>query len=241
MDVLCECWRGKIDLVKEIERLDRLEIKLLPIEDKNYPKLLKQIDFAPFLLYVKGDILELNRPAIAVVGSRKMTEYGQRATSLLVSQLAKKLTVVSGLARGVDGWAHRVCLQAGGRTIAVLGHGLDRIYPPENRPLAEEIVKRGGALVSEYPLGFPINKINFPQRDRIIAGLSLGTLVIEGGQKSGTKITAGFTADYGREVFCVPGPIDSAQSLGAAELIQQGAKLVTRVEEIYEELNLEPS
>jgi DNA processing protein len=234
-----ENWRGKTDLDREMERLARLEIKLLLIEDINYPKLLKQIEFAPFLLYVKGDISELNRPAIAIVGSRKMTEYGRRVTSLLVSQLAKKLTIVSGLARGVDGWAHRVCLQVGGKTIAVLGHGLDRIYPPENRPLAEDVIKRGGVLISEYPLGYPINKINFPQRDRIIAGLTQGTLVIEGGQKSGTKITAGFAADYGREVFCVPGPIDSATSSASAELIQQGAKLVTRVEDIYEELNID--
>ncbi len=234
-----EKWRQKTDINKETEKLQKSEIKILTIEDNNYPKLLKETDFAPFILYVKGNILRLNQPGITVVGTRKMTDYGRRAAIRFVSELAKKLVIVSGLARGVDGWAHRVCLRENGQTIAVLGHGLDTIYPPEHRSLAEEIVRHGGALVSEYPLGYPISRINFPQRDRILAGLTLGTLVIEGGQKSGTKITAGFAADYGREVFCVPGPIDSTQSAASAELIQQGAKLVAKVQDIYDELNID--
>lgn len=234
---LNQAWKNQRDLDRELKRLEGYQIRVIAIEDKRYPKLLKETDFAPFLLYVKGNILLLNQPGITVVGTRQMTEYGRRATSRLVSGLVKKLTIVSGLARGVDGWAHRVCLREQGKTVAVLGHGLDTIYPPDHRGLADEIIKSGGALVSEYPLSYPINKINFPQRDRILAGLTLGTLVIEGGQKSGTKITAGFAADYGREVFCVPGPIDSPQSAGSAELIQQGAKLVTKVEDIFEELN----
>lgn len=231
-------WRQGRNLDKDRRRLETAQIRSITIEDNNYPKLLKETDYPPFLLFVKGHIEILNQPGLTVIGTRKMTEYGRRATGRFVSGLAKKLTIVSGLARGVDGWAHRVCLGNKGKTVAVLGHGLERIYPAEHRGLAEEIVNSGGALVSEYPLDYPIGKTNFPQRDRILAGLSLGTLVIEGGQKSGTKITAGFAADYGREVFCVPGPIDSPVSAGPAELIQQGAKLVTKVEDILEELDL---
>lgn len=229
-------WQNNQNLDKEMERLERYQIKAITIEDNNYPILLKETDYPPFILFVKGAVDILSQPGLTVIGTRKMTEYGRKVTSCLVSQLAKKLTIVSGLARGVDGWAHRECLGGGGKTIAVLGHGLERVYPAEHRGLAEEIVKSGGALVSEYPLDYPISKTNFPQRDRLLAGLSLGTLVIEGGQKSGTKITAGFAADYGREVFCVPGPIDSPASAGPAELIQNGAKLVTKVEDILEEL-----
>jgi DNA processing protein len=221
-----------------MEKLRLDQIKPVIIEDTNYPKLLKETDYPPFILYVKGSIDILNQPSLTVVGTRKMTEYGRRAASRLVSRLAKKLVIVSGLARGIDGWAHRVCLGNQGKTVAVLGHGLERIYPLEHRGLAEEIVRSGGALVSEYPLDYPISKTNFPQRDRLLAGLSLGTLVIEGKEKSGTKITAGFAADYGREVFCVPGSIDSPASAGPAQLIQSGAKLVTKAEDIFEEINL---
>lgn len=232
-------WQNQLDLDMEMERLERYQIRTITIEDKRYPKLLKETDFAPFILYVKGSVDVLNHPGLTVIGTRKMTEYGRQATNLFVSSLAKKLVIVSGLARGVDGWAHRACLGNRGKTVAVLGHGLERIYPPEHAGLAEEIVSSGGALVSEFPLDYPISKQNFPQRDRILAGLTLGTLVIEGGQKSGTKITAGFAADYGREVFCVPGPIDSPNSAGPAELIQQGAKLVMRADDIFDELNLD--
>ena len=231
-------WQNNKDLDKEMERQERYQIRAITIEDKRYPKLLKEIDFAPFILFIKGSIEVLNRPGITVVGTRKMTEYGRQVTGKLVRELAKKLTIFSGLARGVDGWAHRVCLGVGGKTVAVLGHGLERIYPPEHAGLAEEIISHGGALVSEFPLDYQLNKQNFPRRDRILAGLTLGTLVIEGGEKSGTKITAGFAADYGREVFCVPGPIDSPTAAGPALLIQQGAKLVTKVEDIWEELSL---
>ncbi|MBU2051656.1 DNA-processing protein DprA, partial [Patescibacteria group bacterium] len=233
-----EKWRQGRDLDKDMLRLETAQIRSITIEDKDYPKLLKETDYPPFIIFVKGKVNILNQPGLTVIGTRKMTEYGRRVTNRIVSELAKKLTIVSGLARGVDGWAHRVCLGNKGKTIAVLGHGLDRVYPAEHRGLAEEIARSGGALVSEYPLDYPISRANFPQRDRILAGLSLGTLVIEGGQKSGTKITAGFAADYGREVFCVPGPIDSPASAGPAELIQNGAKLVTKVEDIWEELNL---
>ncbi|MFH0942556.1 MAG: DNA-processing protein DprA [Candidatus Beckwithbacteria bacterium] len=234
-------WRKNRNLDQELIRLSRQEVRVLTIEDKNYPKILKEIDSPPFLLFIKGSAECLNQPSLTVVGSRRMTGYGQRATTKLVGELSKNLVIISGLARGIDGWAHRVCLKACGKTVAVLGHGLDRIYPREHQALADEIVRSNSCLVSEFPFDYPIEKINFPQRDRILAGLSLGTLVIEGGQRSGTKITAGFAADYGREVFCVPGPIDSEVSTGTAELIQQGAKLVTKPEDVLDELKLPES
>lgn len=232
-------WRNDRNLDRETEQLERYQIRAVAIDDKNYPKLLKETDFAPFIIFVKGAVEALNRPGITVVGTRKMTGYGRRVVGRLVPELAKKLTIVSGLARGIDGWTHRVCLAAGGTTAAVLGHGLERIYPPEHQSLAGEILAAGGALISEFPLNYPLHKQNFPRRDRILAGLTLGTLVIEGGEKSGTKITAGFAADCGREVFCVPGPIDSPAAAAPAGLIQQGAKLVTKVEDIFEELHLD--
>ncbi|MDZ7587422.1 MAG: DNA-processing protein DprA [Patescibacteria group bacterium] len=231
-------WQNKLGLDKEMEELGKRLIKVITIEDKRYPKILKEIDSPPFILYVKGKVEELNRPGLAVVGTRKPTEYGRKAVRQLVPEIAKKLVIVSGLARGIDSLSHWQCLQTKGKTVAVLGHGLEQIYPSENIRLAQEIVHQGGCLVTEYPLNYPMDKVNFPQRNRIIAGLTLGTLVIEGGQRSGTKITANMAADYGREVFCVPGPINSELSLAPAELIQNGAKLVTKAEDIWDELNL---
>lgn len=232
-------WQEKTNLDKETEQLKRQLIKVITIEDKSYPKLLKETDYQPFILFIKGSVEILSQACLAVVGTRQPTSYGRKAAQKLVTELVKhKLVIVSGLARGIDGLCHRSCLQAGGRTVGVLGHGLERIYPPEHGRLAQQIVSSGGALVTEYPLEFPISKTNFPQRDRIMAGLSLGTLVIEGRTRSGSKITANFAADYGREVFCLPGPIDSQMSATPAELIQTGAKLVTKVEDILEELRL---
>lgn len=226
----------KRDLDQEMEELNKRLIKIITIEDKKYPKLLKETDSPPFILYVKGDVNVISQPGLAVVGTRRPTDYGRKAVFRLVPEISKKLIIVSGLARGIDSLSHWQCLQSKGQTIAVLGHGLERIYPVENQRLADVIVAGGGALVTEYPLNFPMDKTNFPLRNRIIAGLTLGTLVIEGGERSGTKITANFAADYGREVFCVPGPIGNPQSEGPAQLIQQGAKLVTKVEDIWEEL-----
>jgi len=232
-------WRRQTDLDRQMERMERGLIKIILIEDKEYPKLLKEIDSPPIILYIKGRMEVLKRASLTVVGTRKMTEYGRRATERLVGGLVKKgLVIVSGLARGVDGWAHRVCLGNKGETIAVLGNGLDRVYPREHKGLADQIIVSGGAVMTEYPLDYPIERFNFPQRDRILAGLSLGTLVIEGGVKSGTKITANMAADYGREVFCVPGSIESEVSKGTAELIQTGAKLVVRAEDVLEEISL---
>ena len=209
----------------------------ISIGDKFYPKLVSQIANPPQKLYAEGNLKLLNQPAITVVGSRNMTGYGQKVSSFLVRDLvANNLVIVSGLARGVDAWAQQTCLRFGGKTIAVLAHGLDKIYPPENRSLAEEIIKKGGLWLSQYPPKTPIKVSNFRERDRLMAALSAGTLVIEGKSKSGTKITASYAVDFGREVFAVPGPIDSPNAIGPAELIQQGAKLVLTVEDILDEL-----
>lgn len=230
-------WRRDKDLDKELEELARREIKLIRLDDKRYPRLLKEMALPPLVLFVKGKIKVLNQLAVTVVGTRQMTDYGRQVVERLVGDLVKKgVVIVSGLARGIDGMAHRVCLGGGGKTVAVLGHGLERVYPSEHRSLAEEIVRAGGALVTEYPLRYPVRRGNFPARDRIMAGLSWGTLVVEGAKKSGTKITATQAVESGREVWAVPGPIDSPQSQAAADLIQEGAKLVTKVEEIMEDL-----
>jgi len=237
-----QAWKKGKDLDREMEELGRREIKIVTVDDKEYPKLLKEIDTAPFVLFVKGSVKLLSQAGVTVVGTRQMSQYGGRVVERLVKGLVKaRLVIVSGLARGIDGRAHRVCLDSGGKTVAVLGHGLEKIYPPEHLSLAEEIVKAGGSLMSEYPLGYPISRGNFPARDRLMAGLSLGTLVIEGKQKSGTKITASWAAEYGREVWAVPGSIDSPASQAAADLIQEGAKLVVKVEDVLEELNLSGS
>lgn len=219
--------------------LKKQGIKLYFLAEKNYPTRLSEIDNPPQILYVKGEIKPEDELAIAVVGTRRITPYGRQITENLTADLvAQGLTIVSGMARGVDSVAHKAALQMAGRTIAVLGCGLDICYPPENKGLMEEIIKHG-AVASEFPLGYPALRANFPARNRIIAGLSLGILVTEGAEKSGTKITAKWAADQGREVFAVPGPITSKMSQGPADLIKLGAKLVTNVNDILEELNLE--
>jgi len=232
-------WKKNYDLEKEMEEVNKRLIKVITIEDERYPKLLKEVDIAPFILFVKGRVDILSENCLAVVGTRKITDYGKSAVKKLVRDLVKEnLVIVSGLARGVDSWAHRVCLGNKGKTVAVLGHGLDRIYPRENIRLAEEIVKSGGALVSEYPVNYSISKGNFPARNRIVAGMSLGVLIIEGAHRSGTKITANWAVDFNREVMAVPGPINSQQSQAPADLIKQGAKLVNSAEDVMEELNI---
>lgn len=223
--------RTKLDLEKEL-------ISFLTLKDEDYPALLKEISDPPFVLYLKGKLLPSDQKALAVVGTRKITPYGREITEKFTSWLvAQRFTIVSGLARGVDSVAHRVALGNGGRTLAVLGCGLNEIYPPEHKSLALEIAKNG-ALVSEYPLGMPALPTNFPLRNRIISGLSLGVLVTEGESKSGTKITAKYAAEQGREVFAVPGPITSPTSAAPSELIKLGAKLVMSLEDILEELSL---
>ncbi len=190
----------------------------------------------PFLLYLKGEVKKKDIDALAIVGTRRATTYGKLITRRLARALARKgVTIVSGLARGIDTAAHQGALEVGGRTIAVLGSGIDIIYPGENKKLAEEIAKRG-AVVSEYSLGTQPNALHFPQRNRIISGLSKGVLVIEAPLKSGALITADFALEQGREVFAVPGNITSPNSQGTNRLIKEGAKLVECAEDILEEL-----
>lgn len=229
---------AKISPDKEIQKLAKYQIDALIFPDKNYPKLLKEISDPPAILYVKGKIEPADEIAVAVVGSRKFTPYGQRAAATISEQLAaNNITVISGLALGIDTIAHQAALAAGGRTLAVFGCGLDQIYPVSNIRLADKIITRG-ALISEYPVGTPAYPGNFPLRNRIIAGLSLGTVVAEGAVESGSLITARAALDYNREVFAVPGPIFSPESEGPNRLIQMGAKLIISADDILDELDI---
>ena len=230
--------RHKLDLPAELARVVGRGVKVLTWDSPDYPSLLKTIPNPPPVLYVRGELLPQDEWALGVVGTRRATVYGREAVRALVGGLAASgVTVVSGLAHGIDTHAHQVALDAGGRTLAVLGSGVDIIYPAENRKLAERIVE-SGALVSEYPLGTPPESGNFPPRNRIISGLSLGVLVVEGTARSGAMITADYAAEQGREVFAVPGNILNRTSAGPNHLIQQGAKLVMTMGDILEELNL---
>ena len=231
--------RRKIDPEKLLAILEKKQIKVLTLLSQNYPKNLLKIYDPPPVIYYKGEILPADDQALAVVGSRRMTAYGREATERLVSQLVlANLTIVSGMARGIDGAAHQAALDMEGRTIAVLGCGVDVIYPFENRKLYEKIIEDNGAVISEFPPGTKPEPFHFPQRNRIIAGLALGVLVIEAAEKSGSLITANFAADLGREVFAVPGPINYPTAAGTANLIKTGAKLVTNVDDILEELKI---
>lgn len=242
---------GQVEAVKEIilkkepdkewEKLKKYELDVLIYPDKEYPKLLKEIADPPGVLYIKGKILPADEIALAVVGSRKFTSYGEQATERIVYSLAReKITIVSGLALGIGTLAHKAALEAGGRTIAVLGCGLDQVYPVSNVRLADKIVSTGsGAIVSEFPLGMPALRYNFPIRNRIIAGLSLGTLVIEAIPSSGSLLTAASALDYNREVFAVPGSIFQETSAGTNHLIKMGAKLVSSHKDVLEELMIE--
>ncbi|MGD8398282.1 MAG: DNA-processing protein DprA [Anaerolineae bacterium] len=230
--------RDRLDLDAELARLDRAGVYVLTWDDAGYPPNLREIYNPPPVLYVRGTIDERDEWAVAVVGTRRASAYGKEAARMVTTGLTKAgVTVVSGLARGIDTVAHRSALEAGGRTIAVLGSGLDIIYPAENRRLAAEIVE-AGALVSEYALGTRPEARNFPPRNRIISGLGLGVVVVEAGVSSGALITADFSVEQGREVFAVPGNIFARTSRGTNDLIQQGAKLVRDVADVLEELNL---
>ena len=225
---------------RELEKLERLRIRVLTLKDKTYPPLLREIEDAPPVLYTYGKLTEADQFALAVVGTRNSTTYGRQVTEHIVTDLAKgQVTVVSGLALGIDTIAHNAALEAGGRTIAVLASGLDIIYPPVNRGLARRIVESGqGALVTEYPLGIQPEGGNFPARNRIISGLALGVLVVEAPEKSGALITAEHALKQGREVFAIPGSILSSRSAGVNRLIQDGARPVMEVKDIMEALNL---
>lgn len=229
----------KIDPDKEMAKVERLKIKVLTIKDKNYPKNLAEIFDPPGVLYYKGELAPTDEISLAVVGSRKYSQYGQEVTEKLIFELASAgLVIVSGLALGIDALAHRACLEAKQKTIAVLGCGLDQIYPVSNIRLADKILQSGGAIISEFPVGMPALRYNFPIRNRIIAGMSLGTLVIEAAPDSGSLITAKAALDYNREVFAVPGSIFSDTSIGPNTLIQMGAKLVTNSADLLTELDI---
>ena len=230
--------RDKLDLEAEMERLDRAGVRVLTWDDPDYPPNLRQVYNAPPVLYVRGCLDKRDEWAVAVVGTRRASVYGKEAARMVGTGLAQAgVTVISGLARGIDTVAHRTALDAGGRTVAVLGCGVDVIYPAQNARLAAEIVERG-ALVSEYALGTRPDARNFPPRNRIISGLALGTVVVEADLGSGALITAGFAAEQGREVFAVPGNIFARGNRGTNDLIKQGAKMVCGVADILEELNL---
>lgn len=233
--------RNKINPQEEWEKLEKENIKVISYYDDNYPAPLKEIPSAPQILYVKGNYDFNSAPMIAIVGSRKYSNYGQQvATSLAYDLTRAGLTVVSGMAIGIDAFAHRGALDGNGKTLAVLGSSLDdkNIGPRVNFNLSRHIINNG-ALISDYPLETPSTPQTFPARNRLMAGLTLGTIVIEAGLNSGTLITANMALEFNREVFAVPGNIFSPGSSGANQLIKQGAKMVTSVNDILEELNIE--
>ncbi len=230
--------RSKLDLEAEMARLEQARVRVIVWDDPDYPRNLRQVYNAPPVLYVRGSLEVRDEWAVAVVGTRRASVYGKEAARLIATGLAQAgVTVVSGLAQGIDTVAHQACLEAGGRTIAVLGCGVDVIYPWPNTHLAAGIVEHG-ALLSEYALGTRPEAGNFPPRNRLISGLTLGTVVVEADLGSGALITADFAAEQGREVFAVPGSIFARTSRGTNRLIQQGAKMVCTVTDILEELNL---
>jgi DNA processing protein len=230
--------RPRVSLNDEMEKLERYKVKAITCEEPSYPSILKEIYDYPPVLYIRGKLPPEDEPRLAVVGTRRPTIYGRQVSEELVTELAQsKITIVSGLARGIDSVAHRAALDANGKTIAVFASGLDIVYPAENVKLAQAIMERG-ALLSEHPLGVKPKAENFPLRNRIMSGLSLGVLVIEAGEKSGALITALQALEQNREVFAVPGSILSPSSRGTNYLIQQGAKLVCNYIDILEELNL---
>lgn len=232
--------RRNYDLDREIDRLAAAGVTMLTLADPDYPERLRQSAGAPPVLYIRGTLTAADELAIGVVGTRRATGYGREVTTRLATDLAAAgLTIVSGLAKGIDACAHTAALDAGGRTIAVLGCGVDVVYPAEHRALARRICESGrGALVSEYHLGVQPEATNFPARNRIISGLSLGVLITEAPTRSGALITTDFAAEQGREVFAVPGSILSPNSAGPNELLKDGAKPVTSAEDILVELNL---
>jgi DNA processing protein len=220
----------------EVTSAEKAEIKIVPFTDAIYPVRLRLIADPPPLLYVKGEIRNQDERAVAVVGSRSASDYGRRVARDLSRGLASLgFTVVSGMARGIDGAAHEAALNAGGRTIAVLGSGVDRAYPPEHDKLYRRI-SENGAVISEFPLGTRPVAFNFPVRNRLISGLSLGVVVVEATEKSGSLITAALALEQGREVFAVPGEVGASRSRGAHQLIRQGARLVETVNDIMEEI-----
>ncbi len=210
-----------------------MKIEEITINDNRYPNSLKQIDNPPNKLYCLGNIDLLNNVCIAIVGCRNMSKYGEKIAKIFSEGLSKEgATIVSGLAKGIDSVAHKYSFSNLGRTIAVLGCGIDVIYPKENENLYREIIKNDGLIISEYPLGTKPDKDNFPRRNRIISGLSCGVIVVEAKKKSGTMITVDYALNQGKDVFVIPGNIDSLNSTGTNELIKEGARMVTNYKEV---------
>lgn len=216
-----------------------MRIEEISIGSKEYPEQLREIYDPPLKLYTLGNKQLLKEKGIAIVGARKATEYGKNVALQISKELSQSgINIISGLALGIDSYAHLGTLheECIGKTIAILGSGLDKIYPRENIELARRIIKSGGCIVSEYPVGTSANKLNFPQRNRIISGLSKGVIVVEASEKSGSLITADFALEQGRDVFAVPGDVNKETSRGTNNLIKQGAKIVTNYKEILEEI-----
>ncbi|TAN35801.1 MAG: DNA-protecting protein DprA [Verrucomicrobia bacterium] len=230
--------RAQIDPAEEEAKAAKLDARIVTFVDDDYPELLKQIHDPPLALYVEGTLEKKDRQAVAIVGTRRATHYGLSVADRLAYQLAKcGLTVVSGLARGIDSAAHQGALKGGGRTIAVLGSALDQLYPPENAELAGKIAKQG-AVISEYTLGREADRTTFPYRNRIISGLSMGAVIVEADKSSGAMMTADAALDQGRSVFAVPGRIDQPGARGPHKLIKNGARLVEDIDDILQEFEL---
>lgn len=230
--------RETVSLDKVWENIESQGIKILTWSDEAYPARLKEIDQPPPVLYIRGEYLPDDLFAVAIVGTRKVTPYGRQVTEEVASFLAANgITVISGLARGVDAIAHQAALRAGGRTMGILGSGVDKIYPPEHRALAEQMMERG-AVISDYAVGTPPEASNFPPRNRIISGLSLAVVVVEAAETSGALITAEFAAEQGREIFAVPGSILAPQSKGTNRLIQKGAQPLLTPPDLMHALDL---
>ncbi|MDQ8189172.1 DNA-processing protein DprA [Roseibacillus persicicus] len=234
--IICD-WQTLTDADAELALCERHGITILTPKSLHWPRQLAESPDAPLLLYVKGEVTEADQHAIGVVGSRRCTHYGRATTRNFASGLARSgYTIISGLARGIDTEAHQAALDAGGRTIAVLGSGLLNLYPSENRDLAERIADGHGAVVSEFPLRCPPDKQTFPQRNRIVANWSTALLVTESPRRSGSLITAGMASDAGRPVYAIPGPVDRPQSEGCHDLIREGASLVFEPNQILRDL-----
>jgi DNA processing protein len=225
--------RNRLDPAQIIELCEQDQIDILSLQDERYPSQLRTIPDPPPILYAKGTLLPSDSFSIAVIGTRRCTPYGERQTERLTSALVQNgFTIISGLARGIDGIAHHAALKSGGRTLAVLGSGLCRIYPPEHQPLAQAIIDSGGCILSEYPPLHPSAKWTFPQRNRIVSGLSLGVLVTEAPLKSGAMISVRMAGEQGRDIFAVPGSIESPASSGCNQLIRDGAYITESVDDI---------
>lgn len=235
-DILNQAYREENE--KYIAYMEKYHISLVTRQDRDYPEQLKHIYDPPIALFIKGNRKILNKTMIAMVGARNCSLYASKVARNLSYELARKsIGIISGMAKGIDTMSHIGCLQAKGETIAVLGSGVDQIYPKENSKLYQQILAQNGAIISEYLIGTPPSKMNFPARNRIISGISKGVVIVEAKKKSGSLITADFALEQGREVFVIPANIGNCYAEGSNELLKQGAKVVTKIEDILEEIH----